>query len=252
MKLSIVNFRPFTPTSSKGFKIKDGLLFRGGALYNLDDSQKQYFQETLAIQTVLDFRDELEAMKKPDPAFDPIQNIRIGALIVNQKQFQGFDWGELLSQPLTHDTITSMLDYLNVGYQQMPFNNPAYQALFDCLINNQTPLYFHCSAGKDRTGIAGVLIMLSLGFSVQEAIDDYLLSNQSLADNKKAFYNMVVIEDDLKPYCDHLLMVSKAQIQLSLDAILAKYENFDDFFKHEYKLDMKLRQRLFEQYCCTI
>ena len=124
MKLSIVNFRPFIPISDKGFKIKDGVLFRGGSLSNLDDVQKKYFQETLRIQTVLDFRDETEALLKPDPSFKAIQNIRIGAQIVNQKQFQGFDWGELLSQPLTYATITDMLDYLKAGYPQAPCTRP--------------------------------------------------------------------------------------------------------------------------------
>jgi len=40
-----------------------------------------------------------------------------------------------------------------------------------------TPLLFHCTAGKDRTGMAAVLILLALGVSREAILDDFLISN---------------------------------------------------------------------------
>lgn len=34
----------------------------------------------------------------------------------------------------------------------MAFDNPVYQRLFALLLQNDGNLYFHCTAGKDRTG----------------------------------------------------------------------------------------------------
>jgi protein-tyrosine phosphatase len=40
---------------------------------------------------------------------------------------------------------------------------------------------FHCTAGKDRTGLAAALVLLALGASQDEVMHDYLMTNQLLA-----------------------------------------------------------------------
>lgn len=62
----------------------------------------------------------------------------------------------------------------------MAFENPAYRRLFELLLRNDGNLYFHCTAGKDRTGVAGFLIMMALGMDEKDAVNEYLLSNQYL------------------------------------------------------------------------
>ena len=43
-------------------------------------------------------------------------------------------------------------------------------------------ILFHCSAGKDRTGIIGMLILLTLGVDEQEVVDSYGQSCSHFAD----------------------------------------------------------------------
>ena len=62
----------------------------------------------------------------------------------------------------------------------MAFESPAYRRLFELLLRNDGNLYFHCTAGKDRTGVAGFLIMMALGMDEKAAVNEYLLSNQYL------------------------------------------------------------------------
>ena len=50
-------------------------------------------------------------------------------------------------------------------YEQMLFRNKAYKELFRALEAGETPILFHCSGGKDRTGVAAMLILLALGAS---------------------------------------------------------------------------------------
>lgn len=49
--------------------------------------------------------------------------------------------------------------------------------LFEHLLDGDTPLLFHCTAGKDRTGIAAALILLALGVPRSVVMQDYLLTN---------------------------------------------------------------------------
>lgn len=55
---------------------------------------------------------------------------------------------------------------------------PRYAALFAHLLEDApSPLVFHCTAGKDRTGFAAALVLLALGVPREEVLHDYLLTN---------------------------------------------------------------------------
>jgi hypothetical protein len=50
----------------------------------------------------------------------------------------------------------------------------AYRSLFDLLLEpDRHALLFHCSAGKDRTGLAAALILTALGASRETVMEDY-------------------------------------------------------------------------------
>ncbi|MCG0574333.1 protein-tyrosine phosphatase [Lactiplantibacillus plantarum] len=68
-------------------------------------------------------------------------------------------------------------------YAQMITDSHAakvWQSLFAILLANDQPdqsVLFHCAAGKDRTGVAGALIMTALDVPRETIMQDYLLTN---------------------------------------------------------------------------
>ncbi len=56
----------------------------------------------------------------------------------------------------------------------MLFGNKAFKELFRALEAGETPILFHCSAGKDRTGVAAMLILLALGASDETICADFV------------------------------------------------------------------------------
>jgi protein-tyrosine phosphatase len=57
-------------------------------------------------------------------------------------------------------------------------NTPRFAELFAHLLEEESPLVFHCTAGKDRTGFAAALILLSLDVPRDVVMQDYLLTNE--------------------------------------------------------------------------
>jgi protein-tyrosine phosphatase len=53
--------------------------------------------------------------------------------------------------------------------------------MFAELLAGDVPLAFHCTAGKDRTGVAAALLLTALGVPRATIVDDYLLSNRHMA-----------------------------------------------------------------------
>jgi protein tyrosine/serine phosphatase len=58
---------------------------------------------------------------------------------------------------------------------------PSIRAIFDALAESRdAPIVFHCSGGKDRTGVVAALVQRTLGVSDDVVIDDYAISERHL------------------------------------------------------------------------
>lgn len=130
----------------------------------------------------------MKLKKIPDIIGNRINYERISALQLQDERFQGFDFGKELSKNLSLTQIDYLSQYLLDGYKNMPFNNKAFDKLFKLLLKNDGSVYYHCSAGKDRTGIATFLIMMALDMNEEDAINEYLLSNKYLKNFIDQFY----------------------------------------------------------------
>jgi protein-tyrosine phosphatase len=64
-------------------------------------------------------------------------------------------------------------------YRQLPYVlADRYKKMLELLVTGQAPLVFHCSAGKDRTGVAAALILTVLGVPRTTIVEDYCLTDR--------------------------------------------------------------------------
>ena len=126
--------------------------------------------DSLGLRLILDLRSEAEAAETPDYVPDGARLVRIcGLCLENGKEvdFSPEDRENLLKG--MPDEGRRMADAM---YERMLFGNKAYKELFRALEAGETPVLFHCSAGKDRTGVAAMLILLALGASDKTIAED--------------------------------------------------------------------------------
>ena len=91
------------------------------------------------------------------------------------------------------------------------------------------PAVFHCSAGKDRTGILAALVLGFLGVERSVIIDDYALSAEAmgaLLERIKAEYADVV--DEVERYAPAVISAAPETMAAFLDAIGEEHGSFDD------------------------
>lgn len=81
-----------------------------------------------------------------------------------------------------------MLNHFVTGYETIPVVGlESYQRLMTLVLDESNwPLLIHCSAGKDRTGVAVALILEILGVSREIIMDDYLLTNEVARTHEQA------------------------------------------------------------------
>jgi protein-tyrosine phosphatase len=159
--------------AADGKQVKWGRLYRSGALHKLTGEDYRHVEE-LGIKTVVDFRStEERASEKTQWRAGDMQHLSWDyamdygdmARLFQNPELNGADMEQLMGKM-----------YVQLLHQQKPH----YRAMFERLIASDEPLLFHCTAGKDRTGIGAALILTALGVEAKTIEADYVLSDSLL------------------------------------------------------------------------
>jgi len=155
-----------------GRRVRHGLLYRSATLANLTERDVATVA-ALGLRTVCDLRGRHEAAERPSRL--PAGAERISLAIeptVGASLRDLMRRGEASGEDVVALLRTAYLDY---GTRFIG----AYRALFDLLLDPaRHALLFHCSAGKDRTGLGAALVLTALGASRETVLADYLATDR--------------------------------------------------------------------------
>ena len=76
--------------------------------------------------------------------------------------------------------MTCWSTYVNVYEDMLEFGINAYKTIFEYIRDVNQPFVFHCTAGKDRTGMLGMLILLLAGVDRNTIAKEYELTTVGL------------------------------------------------------------------------
>jgi protein-tyrosine phosphatase len=244
---TILNFRDLGGiTAGDGKKIRQGVFFRSA---NPDRPGKNDADllRSLNIRTIVDLRAPHEVNKK-SVSLDHAERICL----------------PLDFQKTTHDRLKPVIrkkgsesliaDISNEIYLEiLDAAGPVFRQVMEILSSDrQIPLLIHCQAGKDRTGIISALVMLSLGVSRKEIVDDFMKSNPALLPSfKKHFLTRSILTLGYFPYRKLVFAVSVRQrnIESLLDRVENHYggiEGFMDYAGFDRKELGRVRDNLLE------
>ena len=207
--------------NQQGQHIKPQRLLRADDLSSLSDEDLAYLHH-LPLHTVIDFRSDVEQSSKPDllPASCQ-QHLHLDILSGNmqvymQQMKEGSAHARDIMLNIYHDLV------LNPNSQQQ------YRQFFSVVQQEtQGSLLYHCSAGKDRTGIATAFILEALGVDRDTIMQDYLLSNQFLISKYShlfeaypAAYDFLTVSADFLTYAWDLIQLHHGSTEQYLHEVL--------------------------------
>jgi len=214
-----VNFRDLGGyPAADGRSIRWRQLFRADGLTRLDEDDRAQLAD-LGLATVIDLRTNGEVEQRgrfPEDAFEV----------------------EYHHLPLT-DVLPPTEDLSR--YDEPAFVTTRYQQLFSEGSSSLTravqllaepgalPAVFHCSAGKDRTGVLAALVLGFLGVPREVIVEDYALSAEAmtaLLERLKQEYAESVAE--VERYAPAVISVSPQTMAAFLDSLEADHGSFDD------------------------
>jgi protein-tyrosine phosphatase len=173
--------------------------------------------EARQIRTVVDFRDAAERQKAPDGELGTVE--KTYSLPIEAGDVMGLARVETSAagEDLMHRLYRALVDQFR----------PQYRRFFSILAEAENgPILFHCSAGKDRTGVASALLLHALGVDRETVIDDYLLSGEYI---KGKYRDWLAGAPHLEP----LMTVRPGYIAAALDEIETRFGGMDRYLREE-------------------
>lgn len=236
-----VNFRDIGGyLTEDGKRVKWGWVYRSATLSELTADDLEALQR-LNIKTICDLRQPREATADPDkvPVGAEYLNLPIVTESRNQRRLEAMLLRPHLLNEMLRETYTqSILDESGHIYSQI------FRRLAD---PENLPMIIHCTAGKDRTGVSIMLLLLALGVPEETVLVDYSLTNQHYdtilrftSTRMGPFSYLGLRAEDLQP----LLVADPETMLHTLAYLKVRYGSVEQYLRIKAGIDQDVLDRV--------
>lgn len=215
--------------AADGKHVKWKTLLRSGDLHQLTAEDLDYLA-AIPLKTDIDFRGKTEKETAADKTPSTLnQYIPLPIEAGNMSDMQHIDASKLPN--ILEDVYAYIIKNAQTTYKLF------FQILTD---EKSAPLLFHCSAGKDRTGIAAALLLAALGVDKETIMKDYLLSAEYI----KGKYDFLT---DKYPQFAPLTTVKKEYLEAALNTIDKEFGGMESYLTNNLGADLKKLRKLYTE-----
>ncbi|MFT3821279.1 MAG: tyrosine-protein phosphatase [Rubrivivax sp.] len=210
-------------------------LFRSDHLGNLSDADRRALAQ-LGVKRAFDFR----GVQERAAATYDLPGLQQHSLAIEPSVAQRMT--DLVQAGVVLDAA-HMTELMHELYERLVDDNAArYAEWFEHLLADDSPLVFHCTAGKDRTGVAAALLLAALGVPRPVIEHDFLLTNQHY--RRPVITSAVIPEDALAV----LWGVRPSFLHTALETIEKRLGGLEGYLGKQMKLTPAARARLAASY----
>lgn len=195
------------------------------------------------LSKVIDLRTSVELEEKPDVKIEGVKYIHVP--IFKEK-----------TVGITHEIENNKIEVLK--------NMPNMQELYSTMVTDEYSVMqlkntineivnsdnfsvlFHCTAGKDRTGVVAMLILSILNVDINEIIKNYLQINKTQKLKGNILYLLIkrITKDtELALKGRNLCVVDKEYLMAAIKSIEDKYGNMDNFIKNQLGITDEMKEQ---------
>ena len=234
-----------------GLKTKDGKTVRWGKIYRSDNLSKLENKEfrkfsDMHITTVYDLRTDHEIKGKEDHLPLNVQYIHTPTVKDKEGEIAKVRAkviaGEISEKQAREQTVQFYQDAVTTNVLSLT-------GIINKIVDSDEPVLYHCSAGKDRTGIVSAIILSILNVDRQTIVNEYLLSNYYRRDKTEKTLGKAKLAKIIKPKMDLkaievFITVDESFINATFSAIDKQYGGIDKFIESQLGIDGKKRMEI--------
>ena len=262
---SLINARDLHGVKNrKGKTIKKNSLYRSDALFKISSEDMRRLKEENNLKEIIDFRGEDEINEHTvDPSVDGVKHIYLPLNngIRNQvtrehkehsdnKEVEGIiNFFYYLDEKADITYATEKL------YRQFVSNEIGVKNLSNFLnevLSCDGLLIYHCTDGKDRTGVATYLLLKILDFDDETIFYDYLLTNENVVEKRKRrrelFLSCGIDNEIILNSSDIIAGVRENWLKSAVDEINNRYQGVDSYIENILGFSKEKREYMQEKY----
>ena len=253
---SLNNTRDLGGMKTKDGKIiRPGKLIRSGHLSELTKLDQEKLGKMLSV--IIDLRTDNERKEKPDDSFPGVQSF---VFPVMESMSAGITRDEASIQEVFSSLLlkpTEAKEYMTSMYRNFANSESAAEAysqfLNVLLSEHDKAVLWHCTAGKDRAGIASVLTEWILGISKEDIVADYYASSKYLKEDvlflTEYVKHMAGIDDPVADESlEYLFGAEEDYIMAYFNAVEESYGSMESYLKKALSWDEEMSKKLRAMY----
>ena len=241
-------------SAADGRRVKARRLIRSGALFDAAPADLNVLFGEYGVRNVVDLRRPVERALEPDPA---LRGVAYHELSLLDDSFFGIARDEYSLRTwlgLFTDHSVDPDEVFCAMYRKLLFDDrvkPLYRRFFRILLQGDGAVLWHCSAGKDRAGVAALLVLSALGVPEDDAVADYMLTGVYTAreiEQTVAYARTQTDDPHMLKAVDTLMTVKESYVRQLFAIASERHGGMTAYLSAEGILDDGEREALRELY----
>ena len=232
-----------------GREIKPHMLIRGTTLFAPGPLSVSILKEKYNLKTLIDLRTQKERLEKPDVEMEGVEVFHMPLIdestvgISHEKKVRSMKtlvmmppMADLYVQMVTKGSLENLVNILK---------------FILTLAQEKFAVAFHCTAGKDRTGVVAALLLSFLGVDRATVIHDYLLTNKNVRFKANLAYIGLLLSKGnhkLAHKIKHYFMAEPDYIKAALNQLEKDFGSLDNFFDQKLGFSEEEKNRIKEKF----
>lgn len=254
----ILNLRDLSYLKTEdGYSIRPGMLIRSSRLSDISEDDEAWLR-SIPVTKVVDFRSRYEVQEDPDKDIGA-QRIYLaisegGEGIAVERDTAAQD--ALI--PLIKESIKNpevSMEFMLEEYMRM-ISGDKQRSLYrrfvdEAMSNDSGATLWHCTAGKDRAGIASIIIEASLGVSLEDIKADYLETNkhiQPMSDMMLEYYSSVAPVEQIRKAIEDFFLIRPEYFTAVIEEIEDRWGGIDGWLRNGFGIGDKMRSEMREKF----
>ncbi len=228
-----------------GKKIKEKMLLRSGELSACSKRDKNILINEYNLKKIVDLRTDVEIEETPNPVWRgivyfhfPVFNAEVMGITRDGNSLE-----DMVKTIISEGNDAAKI-YMSKIYKQIVASDTAKKAYYNFIKvladKDDGAVLWNCSAGKDRTGAAAILVLTILGFEKEEIFEDYIKTNEFAEKNIAHFAETakrLTGINDTRIAAEYMMGVNREYFDTLYNYMESEYGSAEGYIKEGLKID---------------
>lgn len=239
--------------NNKGKTIKKGKLFRTSALTKLSDSDISLLKDKYNLKAIFDFRSDYEISGNEDTEIEGVEHYTLNILrqVTNERKkptshnnvdnFKKMTADERVISLVKSNRLNNFLKNLYTNLLLSGNAQSLYSYMFHKILElDSATVLWHCTQGKDRAGLASLLMLKMLDVDKEIILKDFEISNEAY----KEQYDRIISSEGTENFNDEQISTLKCltgvnvkYLEDALEIIDIRYGSLDNYIRIALKMN---------------